>query len=84
MQQPAPFKPQVGHVLVVLVCNGKARQNGIAVMAVVIHDIFSIGMVMPNVSGQKFMLWFSWPVFMARFMFDVQSLNLLQKNDVCI
>lgn len=84
MQQAALFKAQMGDILVVAVQDGKARQDGIAVMAVVIDHVAAIGRCRPDILGQELVLGTGRPVLMALGMSQVQALDFLQKQDIRI
>jgi hypothetical protein len=82
VQQAAPFEAQVGHVLVVLVQDGEAREDRIAVVAVVIDHVAAVGVVAPDVLGEEFMLRLRRPIRMTLGMAQVQALDFLEEDDV--
>ena len=77
MQQAALFKTQMSDVLIVRMQDGKTREDCIAMMAVVINHIATIGRRGPDIFGQKIVLRPGLPVLMALGMYQVQALNLL-------
>ncbi len=82
MQQAAPFKTQLRHILVVGMRDGEARQDGIAVVTVVIDDIAAISCRLPNVFGQKIVLRGLRPVLVPFGVPEMQALHFLQKNNI--
>jgi hypothetical protein len=82
MQQAALLELQVGDILVVAVQDGKAREDGVAVVAVVVNHVAAIGGGCPDVFGQEFVLRRVGPVVVVLGMAEVQALHFLQKDDV--
>ena len=82
MQQATALEAQVRDVLVVHVFDGVARQDGVAVMAVIVDDVAAVGSRRPNVFGKKIVLAAGWPVADAFCMPSMFALHFLQENDV--
>jgi hypothetical protein len=82
VQQSALLETHVRHVLVVLMQNGKARKNGVAVVAVVIDHVAAVGGGGPDILGEEFVLRLFRPVVVALGVAEVQPLHLLQEDDV--
>jgi hypothetical protein len=82
VQQPALFEAQMSHVLVVFMQDRKARQDRIAVVAVVIDHVATVGVVAPDVFGEEFVLGLRRPVRVLFGVPDVQTLDFLEEDDV--
>lgn len=82
MQQTTPLEAVVGDVLIVAAQNRKATENGIAMMAVVVHGVPAIRNRRPDVARKKLVLRFAGPVLMAARVAEMQPLHLLQEDDV--
>ena len=81
MQHAAALELQVRDVLIVRVKNREARQDRIAVVAVVVDHVPAVG-GLPDVLGEKFVLRRGRPVVVAVRMAEVQPLYFLQEDDV--
>jgi hypothetical protein len=62
--------------------DGKARQDGVAVVAVVIDHVAAVGVVAPDVLGEELVLRLRRPIGMPLGMAQVQALHFLQEDDV--
>ena len=82
VQDAALFKFEMRDILIVCMRNGKSRQDGVAVMAVVIDHVAAIGGRLPDVLGQKFVLRVGGPVLVLFGVDRVEALNFLQKHNV--
>ena len=83
MQHAAPLRPPDGDVVVFVMRDGKLRQQGVAVVAVVIHRIAPVGVLRPDRVGQKFVMRHLRKIGHALRMALVAALHLLQKHQVC-
>ena len=84
MQQTAFLETDACHILIVRSYDGKAREDRIAVVAMVIHHVVAVGMIGPDPFSEKFVLRLHRPVNMLRRVPQVLALHLLQENDVSI
>ena len=82
MQQAALFKLQMRHVLIMAVDDREAREDGIAVMTMVIDHVAAIRTIQPMLVGEKLMLRSTRPIGMISLMQQVQSLDFLQEENV--
>lgn len=81
VQDAAFFEAEMGDILVDRVDDWKSGEDGVAVVAVVVDDVFAIGRA-PDVTGQEFVLGIAGPVFVILGVFEVKSLYFLQKDNV--
>ena len=82
MQHAAPLRPPDGDVVVFVMRDGKLRQQGVAVVAVVIHRVAPVGVLRPDRVGQKFVMRHLRKIGHALRMALVAALHLLQKHQV--
>ena len=82
MQHAAPLKTQMGHVLIVGMQDRIARQDGVAVVAVIVGHVMAVGGGLPDIFGKKIVLRPRRPVCVIFCVAKMQALYLLQKNDV--
>ena len=79
MQQPALLELQMGDILIVRGQDGKTRQDGIAMVPVVVNHVLAIRRL-PYFLGQKLVLSGGGPVRTPGSVLHVQALNFLQKD----
>src|SRR5438128_12300739 len=82
MQEPATFEHMRRNVLRGLRNDGKAREHRIAVVSVAIYRVSSVRYFLPHRVGNEFVLWLERPIAVAPRMPAMDSLDLLQKQDV--
>ena len=82
VEQPALLEAVRGDVLVVPVLDRKARQDGVAVVAVVVDRVAPVGEIAPHRVGEELVLRLDRPVAVARGLALVRALHFLQENDV--
>ena len=83
MQQPALLEAVRGDVLVVPVLDRKARQDRVAVVAVVVDRVAAVGEIAPHGVGEELVLRLDRPVVaVARGVAVVGALHFLQEHDV--
>lgn len=81
MKEATTFEAQVCDILIVAAFNRVTGQNGIAVVAMIVEYILAVGS-RPHRIGQKFMLGLRWPLLVLLGVLFVETLNLLQKDQV--
>ena len=84
VKQAALLETQARDVLVMRRQDRKARENRIAVMAVVIDHVAAVGVVFPDILGKEFVLRFGGPVLVALGMAFMAPLHFLQEHDIGI
>ena len=82
VQETAALETQVGDVLIVGVRDRVARQDGVAVVAVVVDGVASVGGGWPEAVSEKCVLRFGGPVFDDRSMPVVAPLDFLQEDEI--
>ena len=82
VQQAAALEAVVGDVLVGLGQDGVARQDRVAVVAVVVDGVAAVGRLLPHIAGQELVLGLARPVGVALGMAQVHALDLLQEHHV--
>src|SRR5437660_2777841 len=81
VQESPALEPMVGDVLVLVREKAVARQDGVAVVAVVVHRVAAID-VLPRVAGEKRMLRLDRAASEAQGEALIQALHLLQEHEV--
>jgi len=81
VQQPAALVAQVGDVVVLRGQDRKARQQRVAVMAVLVDAIAPVG-VLPALLGEELVLRGAWPALEAQREAVVDRLHFLQEDEV--
>ena len=83
MEQPALFEAVRRDVLVVPSLYGKAREDGVAVVAVVVDGVAAVSEIAPHRVGEELVLGLDRPVVaVARGLAVAVTLYFLEKNDV--
>ncbi len=84
MQQAALLEAEMRDILIVLIQDRKARQDGVAMMPMVVHHVAAVSMVLPDLGGEKLVLWLRRPIGVAGGVLQMGTLDFLQKNDIGI
>jgi len=82
MQQAAALQAVRRDVLVLGAQYRVAAEDGVAVVAVVVHGVAPVGVVAPDLVGEKLVLRLLGPVGEARGVAAVLPLHFLQEDDV--
>src|SRR6476661_1613644 len=82
MQKPASLESMRRDILVVPARYGIARENGIAVMTMVVDRVAAVRKIAPYGISQELCLGLRRPVSMTRGIPVVSTLHLLQEDDV--
>lgn len=82
VQQPTLLVTVDRDIQVVMLGDGKLGQQGIAMVAVRVHGIASIGELRPHAVGEKLVLGRLWPRRVALGMVLMAAVNLLQEHQV--
>ena len=83
MEQAAALELQMGDVLIVTLQDGKARENRIAMMSMVINHVAAVSRL-PEFLGEELVLRCIRPILVNFSMPEMQPLHLLKKDDVGI
>ena len=84
VQQAALLEAEMRDILIVLIQDRKARQDGVAMMPMVVHHVAAVSMVLPDLGGEKLVLWLRRPIGVAGGVLQMGALDFLQKNDIGI
>src|SRR5690606_41388299 len=82
VKQSSAFKAMSGNVFIFPTQDGKATENGVSVMAMIIDGVSAVSVIWPDGICQKLILGNFWPILEAEGKPRMRTNDFLQKNNV--